>query len=111
MAAEVAKHRSCVDVLEIAVAEAVQPVTDLRFELEVIQTPYPAAHAWPGYRAGVRTNSDRGILLTGPSHGGSAQAVSTVVMSGHPELAGEAWRASRDSRPARASGLEYKMLV
>jgi hypothetical protein len=29
---------------EVAVAEAVQPVADFRFELEVIQTPYLVAH-------------------------------------------------------------------
>jgi hypothetical protein len=40
-----------VDPLEVAVAEAVQPLVDFRFELEVIQTPYPFAHAWSDYRA------------------------------------------------------------
>lgn len=39
-----------VDSFEVAVAEATQPVADLRFELEVVQAPYAAAHAWPGYR-------------------------------------------------------------
>jgi len=34
-----------IDPLEVAVAETVQPVADLRFELEVVQAPYPAAHA------------------------------------------------------------------
>jgi hypothetical protein len=40
-----------VDLLEVAVAEAVQPVTDLRFELEVVQPPRLIVQAWSDYRA------------------------------------------------------------
>ena len=54
-----------VDPLEVAVAEAVQPVANLRFELEVIQAPYAAAHAWSDYRAGSRTQPDRDMILSG----------------------------------------------
>jgi hypothetical protein len=36
-----------VDPLEVAVAEAGQPVADLGLELDVMQTPYPAAHVRP----------------------------------------------------------------
>ena len=38
-----------VDAFEIAVAEVVQPVTDFRFELEVMQAPYLVAHGWSEY--------------------------------------------------------------
>ena len=38
-----------VHTLEIAVAEAIQPVADFRFQLEVIQGPYLVAHGWSGY--------------------------------------------------------------
>jgi hypothetical protein len=34
---------------EVAVAEALQPVADFRFELEVIQAPYLVAHGWSEY--------------------------------------------------------------
>jgi hypothetical protein len=43
---------SCGQALEVAIAEAVQPVADFRFVLEVMQAPYSAAHAWSDYRAG-----------------------------------------------------------
>ena len=35
--------------LKSLIAEAVQPVADLRFELEVMQAPYSAAHASSDY--------------------------------------------------------------
>src|SRR6266566_227169 len=54
-----------IDPLEVDVAEAVQPVTDFGLELEVIQAPYPAAHAWPGYRVCSRTQPDRDRILPG----------------------------------------------
>jgi hypothetical protein len=38
-----------IDALEIAVVEAVEPVTDFRFEFEVAQMPYPVAHGWSEY--------------------------------------------------------------
>lgn len=46
-----------VDPLEVTVAEAAQPVTDLRFELEVVQPPRLIAYGWSDYRpaAGVRS--------------------------------------------------------
>jgi hypothetical protein len=53
------------DPLEVDVAEAVQPATDLRLELEVMQAPHPAAHAWPGYRVCSRTQPDRDRILPG----------------------------------------------
>jgi len=34
---------------EVAVAEALQPVADFWFELEVIQAPYLVAHDWSQY--------------------------------------------------------------
>jgi hypothetical protein len=34
---------------EVAVAEALQPVADFRFELEVIQAPYLVAYGWSEY--------------------------------------------------------------
>lgn len=40
-----------VDPLEVVTAEAVWTVADFRFGLELVQVPYPAAHAWPDYRA------------------------------------------------------------
>ena len=40
-----------VDPLEVAVAEAGQPVADLGLELDVVQAPYPVAHVWSHYRA------------------------------------------------------------
>jgi hypothetical protein len=40
-----------VDALEVVIAEAVEPVANFWFELEVIQMPYSAAHAWSDYRA------------------------------------------------------------
>src|SRR5947208_12920332 len=56
-----------VDPLEVAVTEAVQPVADLRFELEVVQAPYPAAHAWSDYRSSSPMRPDRSMVLTGLS--------------------------------------------
>jgi hypothetical protein len=44
-----------IDPLEVAVAETVQPVADLWFELEVVQAPYPAAHASLDYLAFTQT--------------------------------------------------------
>ena len=35
---------------EVAVAEAVQPVADFRFELEAVQAPYLVAHGWSVFR-------------------------------------------------------------
>jgi len=40
-----------VDPLEVVIAEAVEPIADLWFELEVMQAPYSPAHAWSDYRA------------------------------------------------------------
>lgn len=34
---------------EVAVAEALQPVADFRFELEVVQPPYLVVHGWSEY--------------------------------------------------------------
>jgi hypothetical protein len=56
-----------VDPLEVTVAEAVQPFADLRFELEVVQAPYPAAHAWSGYRSSSPVRPDRSMILIGRS--------------------------------------------
>jgi hypothetical protein len=49
------------------IAEAVQPVADLWFEFEVMQAPYPVAHAWSDYRACGWLRPGSGMILIGVS--------------------------------------------
>ena len=92
-----------VDPFEVAVAEAVQPVADLRLELEVIQAPYPAAHAWLGYRLTGRTPQS----LTGLSDAALGLSAPAVAMSASGS--GQAPRGMPPGTRDRiaASGLEH----
>jgi hypothetical protein len=70
---------------EVAVAEALQPVADLRFELEVVQPPYLVAHGWSEYPP-VPTLSSRRRAYVPPgdraSSPGGMKNITPVASSG-----------------------------
>jgi len=81
-----------VDSFEVAVAEAVQSVTDFGFELEVIQ-PCSAAHAWTGYRAVSQTQAGRRMNPRGLP--GARSVSRNGALPGHratlARMTGSAW--------------------
>jgi hypothetical protein len=96
-----------VDPLEVAVAEAVQSVADLRFELEVVEAPYPAVHAWSGYRSSGPKRPYRSMVLTGLSGHGARSERSAAARALAVGFNGLGVVCLRDSRSVTASGLEH----
>ena len=95
-----------VDPLEVAVAEAVQPVADLRFELEV-GTGGPVSCRsrlirLPGRQVDAPT---RGIILAGLlGHMASSVHGTAAAMSARPDSTGSVGHAFRDSRSGWSGG-------